>query len=195
MKKGFYVLLIMLAAAMVVSCDKTKSYTDMLKAERKAIDRLIRDSGYVILKDFPADSVFQPNEFVKLDNGVYLNIISRGDIDDKAVLYQTGVQCRFIANFFMTAADSIPVELLGPHSNGTWPVEFKYGYYTASLNPDRYYVYDVFISPGLAAGLPYVGNNSYVKLIVPFKQMGSLGTFQSAGTPIFFSKVKYMLIK
>ena len=40
MKRGFYILLIMCTAIMVVSCDKTKSYTDMLKAQEKAIDRL-----------------------------------------------------------------------------------------------------------------------------------------------------------
>ena len=43
MKRGFYILLIMCTAIMVVSCDKTKSYTDMLKAQEKAIDRLIAD--------------------------------------------------------------------------------------------------------------------------------------------------------
>ena len=47
MKRGFYILLIMCTAIMVVSCDKTKSYTDMLKAQRKAIERLQVDSGFV----------------------------------------------------------------------------------------------------------------------------------------------------
>ena len=41
MKKGFCILMILCAALMVVSCDKTKSYTEHLKDERKAIDRLI----------------------------------------------------------------------------------------------------------------------------------------------------------
>ena len=52
MKRGFYILLIMCTAIMVVSCDKTKSYTDMLKAQEKAIDRLRADSGLVFLKNF-----------------------------------------------------------------------------------------------------------------------------------------------
>ena len=65
MKRGFYILLIMCAAIMVVSCDKTKSYTDMLKAQRKAIERLQVDSGLVFLDDFPADSIFKENEFVE----------------------------------------------------------------------------------------------------------------------------------
>ena len=52
MKRGFYILLIMCTAIMVVSCDKTKSYTDMLKAQEKAIDRLRADSGLVFLEEF-----------------------------------------------------------------------------------------------------------------------------------------------
>ena len=44
MKRGIYILLIMCTAIMVVSCDKTKSYTEMLKAQEKAIDRLRADS-------------------------------------------------------------------------------------------------------------------------------------------------------
>ena len=85
MKRGFYILLIMCAAIMVVSCDKTKSYTDMLKAQQKAIDRLEKDSGLVFLDDFPKDSIFKENEFVKLEDGVYLNIIEKRN-SERAVM-------------------------------------------------------------------------------------------------------------
>ena len=79
MKKGFYILMILCAALMVVSCDKTKSYTERLKDERKAIDRLIDHEGFKILKNYPSDGVFKENEFVKLDNDVYLNVIDSGN--------------------------------------------------------------------------------------------------------------------
>ena len=147
MKRGFYILLIMCTAIMVVSCDKTKSYTDMLKAQEKAIDRLRADSGF-----------------------------------------------RFIARMFMenSSMGTGTVDLLGPNSNGTHPVEFRYGYYT-SLNPDYSYTWDMFICEGLGAGLPYVGDSAVVKLIVPFKLMSS--DFQSSGTLVLFEKVKYTFIK
>lgn len=194
MKRGFYILLIMCTAIMVVSCDKTKSYTDMLKAQRRAIERLQVDSGFVFLDEFPKDSIFKENEFVELDNGVYLNIVNKGN-SERAVLGQTAIRSRFIALMFM-GNSSIPtgttVDLLGPNSNGTHPVEFRYGYYT-SLNPDYSYALDMFICEGLGAGLPYVGDSSVVKLIVPFKLMSS--DFQSSGTPVFFEKVKYTFIK
>ena len=56
MKKGFNILLILCAALVAISCSKTKSYTDMLKDEKKAIERFIDDKGLEILDDFPADS-------------------------------------------------------------------------------------------------------------------------------------------
>jgi hypothetical protein len=193
MKRGFYILLIMCAAVMVVSCDKTKSYTDMLKAQQKAIDRLEKDSGLVFLDDFPKDSIFKENEFVKLEDGVYLNIIEKGN-SERAVMGKTDIQARFMATLFMESSSfgTGTVDLLGPHSNGTHPVEFKYGYYSEGLYS---YYYNIFISPGLAAGLPYVGDSAYVKLIVPFKQMGTLGDFQSTGTPVYFEKVRYIFKK
>lgn len=141
MKRGFYILLIMCTAIMVVSCDKTKSYTDMLKAQEKAIDRLRADSGLVFLEEFPTDSIFKENEFVELDNGVYLNIVNKGN-SERAVLGQTAIRSRFIARMFMenSSMGTSTVDLLSPNSNGTHPVEFRYGYYT-SLNPDYSYTW------------------------------------------------------
>ena len=57
MKKGFNILLILCATLVAISCSKTKSYTDMLKDEKKAINRLIDENDFEILKDFPEDSV------------------------------------------------------------------------------------------------------------------------------------------
>ena len=51
MKKGFNILLILCAALVAISCSKTKSYTDMLKDEKKAINRLIDENDFEILKD------------------------------------------------------------------------------------------------------------------------------------------------
>ena len=59
MKKGFNILLILCAALVAISCSKTKSYTDMLKDEKKAIERLIDANDFEILDDFPKDSIFK----------------------------------------------------------------------------------------------------------------------------------------
>lgn len=88
MKKGFNILLILCAALVAISCSKTKSYTDMLKDEKEAIERLIDANDFEILDDFPKDSIFKENQFVKLENGVYLNIIDKGS-SERAVQYKT----------------------------------------------------------------------------------------------------------
>lgn len=187
MKKGFYILLIMFTAMVVVSCDKTKSYTDMLKAERKAIDQLIDENGFEILDEFPKDTIFKAKQFVELENGVYLNIIDRGT-KDTAALYTTEVMARFTARLFLNG-DTTEVDNLGPHSNNTYPVKFKYGYNTGLEN----YYLNSFISPGMASALKYVGDSSRVKLIVPFKQMSS--DFQSSGLPVFYKEIKFVFLK
>ncbi len=197
MRKSFYFLLVFFVAMAGVSCNKTQSYTDMLNAQKKAINKLIDENDFEILSNFPEDSIFKENQFVKLDNGVYLNIISKGN-SDRAVLYSTDIQTRFVAHMFM-GTDTGTVDLMGPHSNGTSPVEFKYGYYTAGLT-DNYN--NQFIGEGLASGLPYVGDSAYVKLIVPFKLMTDIGSsyyygtsFKSSGIPVYFVKVRYIFIK
>ena len=120
MKKGFCILMILCAALMVVSCDKTKSYTEHLKDERKAIDRLIDHEGFKILKHYPSDGVFKENEFVKLDNDVYLNVIDSGN-GNRAVLGTTRVLCRFIANNIMdTDTAQMMVDNLSSKYNNIW---------------------------------------------------------------------------
>ena len=183
MKKGFNILLIACAVLMVVSCDKTKSYTDMLKAEKKAINRLIDEENFDILDEYPANGVFGPKQFVKLDNGVYLNVIDSGN-GNRAVLGKTTVLCRFSGVSIME--DSLS---FNNFRTGTWPVEFKFGLYTAiDSNP-----YNEFLSEGLATGLSYVGDSSYVQLIVPFKV--SSDYYRNLGYPLYFSKVRYIFEK
>ena len=138
MKKGFNILLILCAALVAISCSKTKSYTDMLKDEKKAINRLIDENDFEILKDFPEDSVFKENQFVELENGTYLNIIEKGT-SQRAVQYKTKILYRCNVSYPMDSAyiNSTPyyIQNYGPHSNGTSPWEFTYGDYASQANP------------------------------------------------------------
>ena len=194
MKKGFCILMILCAALMVVSCDKTKSYTEHLKDERKAIDRLIDREGFKILKHYPSDGVFKENEFVKLDNDVYLNVIDSGN-GNRATLGTTRVLCRFIANNIMdTDTAQMLVDNLSSRYNNIYgfPTEFIFGYNVYS-GDNRSYDPDLFVGEGLATALYHVGEGATVKMIVPFKRMGSY--FQSNYRPVYFSKVKYTFEK
>jgi hypothetical protein len=194
MKRSFNVLMIVCAVVLVASCSDTKSYTDYLKDERKAIDRLIDHEGFKILKEYPSDSVFEENEFVKLDNDVYMNVIDSGN-GNRAVLGKTKVFCRFeaygildsdTAYFMMNNLTYGSTYLYG------YPTEFIFGYNTYSGDYDDYFP-DDFVGEGMATPLYYVGEGAVVRLIVPFKRMGD--TFQNQYTPVYFKKMKYTFEK
>lgn len=185
MKKGFNILLILCAAIVAISCSKTKSYTDMLKDEEKAIERLIDANGFEILRDFPADTVFKENQFVELENGVYLNIIDKGT-DQRAVQYSTKMLYRCKMKYFLNV-DTLMIENYGPHSNGTSPISFTYGDYSMNSPYDPSYYY---VSEGLQEPLKYVGDRAKVKLIVPFRR----GAYydQSNGNPVYYEILEYI---
>lgn len=193
MKRGFYFLMILCVAFIVASCDKTKSYTEHLKDERKAIERLIDREGFKVIKDYPSDGVFKENEFVKLENDVYMNVIDSGN-GERVEYAKTKVFCRFIANGILKSDSSLYVDNLSPEYNGVWgfPTEFTFGSNTSSSG---YYQYspDYFVGEGLNTPLYHVGNRAIVRLIVPFKRMGT--TLESSYSPIYFSKVKYTFQK
>ena len=192
MKKGFYFVLILCAACLMGSCSKPKSYTDMLNDEKKAISRLIDSLDIEVLKDFPDDSIFGENQFVKLDNGVYMNIIDRGE--GRATLYSTKVMYRCEAYYFLNNFQKC-LGNYGPNSNGTVPypangaqtVPFIYGEGTTSNQSDPKYYY---VSEGIQAPLQYVGHHGRVKLIVPFDK----GNYydQGEGYPVYYEVLEYL---
>ena len=193
MKKGFYFVLILCAACLMGSCSKTRSYTDMLKDEEKAIDRLIDSLDIEVLKDFPDDSIFAENQFVKMDNGVYMNIIDRGE--GRATLYSTRIMYRCNAYYFLNYFQLCINSNYGPNSNGTVPypangaqtVPFIYGEGTTNNQADPKYIY---VSEGIQTPLQYVGHHGRVKLIVPFDK----GTYQDQGYyyPVYYEVLEYL---
>ncbi len=179
MKKGFNILMILCAVVFVLSCNKNKSYTEMLKDERKAIDRLIEAEGFHITEDYPANGVFGEKEFVKLRSGLYLHVSDSGN-GNRAVS-GTKVLTRFRGKFFLE--DTVPFDLFDPLVSAQ-PIEFTYGVYPSSND---------FISVGFISALEYVGDSSVVSMIVPFR-IGS-STQSSNGYPIYFDRVRFIFEK
>lgn len=159
----------------------------MLKAEKKAIERLMDSNGFVVLSDYPKDGVFKENEFYKLSNGVYLNVIDSGN-GNHAVSGSTQVVCRFKARLFLS-----DTTVIDGFSSSQFPVTFKYGNNQPIQDESSFSNLNDFVSEGLASGLQYAGDSSLVKLIVPFKVSSS--TFMKTGDPIFFEKVRYIFEK
>lgn len=183
--------LMMTAVLLITSCDKTQSYADMLKAEEKAIERLMDEEDIVVLKEYPADGVFKENEFYQMDNDVYINVIDSGN-GNRIGTKRQNVNSRFVVRFFK----SDTLELDG-FASSRLPVTFSYQKYTEDYYIWRYDQNDTnvdavmssFICEGLASGLQHVGDSAVVKLIVPFKVGPS--SFQSSGEPLYFPKVRY----
>ena len=122
---------------------------------------------------------------MKLESGVYLNIIDKGT-DDRAEQYKTKILYRCKIHYLLQG-DSLVYSNYGPHSNGTEPIAFTYGDYSSSMmtNPSYYWV-----SEGLQEPLEYVGHRGRVKIIVPFKR-GSYAD-QSSGNPLFYEVLEYI---
>lgn len=183
MKRSFVFLMVISLVLIALSCNKTKTYTEMLKANDKAISRLIDEEDFEILSDFPADTIFKPNQFVKLKSGAYLNIINRGN-SERAVLNKTTVYARFIVRGLIPP-DTATVNTLD-NPDDAYAV-FTYGNYSFSAKYENWeYRY---ISEAVGAPLEYVGDGARVKLIVPFK-VGSQSD-QSGGNPRYYSDLKY----
>lgn len=198
MKKSFIIGLMVLSVIAVMSCGSDRpSYAEMLKREERAIDRLFDERGFALLKRFPDDSVFKANEFYKLESDVYLNIVDKGD-DRRAVQFQTEILARFIMNVIMmdTTGGANIASNYGPNSNGTFPVQFKYGSLTAisqSISTALQTHLEGRLSEGMQEGLKYVGHGGKVKLIVPFKVGAS--DDQSNGSPIFYEIMEYKFME
>ncbi len=176
MKRSFNLLLIFAVVACVLSCNKTKSYTEYLKDERKAIDRLFDKNGFVKVKNF--SEALKENHFIQLENGVYLNVIDSGN-GVRPVARQT-ILFRFKANFFMT--DTLIFDYF---SGSVQPLEFSYG---NSVGNDQY-----FSSTGVASIMDYLGDSAVVKLIVPFT-VGS--SYQGNNyEPVYFERLRYTFQK
>lgn len=196
MKRGFNVLLIFFAGMLILSCGKDqKSYTEILEAEKKAIRQLIDREGLEILKNMPSDYKFESNEYVKIDDDIYIQIVDTGD-GTRATRYKTHVLCRFTANRFMvdTTLYQSRYSNFGPNSNGTSPIEFIYGSVSVisqSSTTNHQSVLEGFMSEGIQAGLEYVGNRGKVRLIIPFKKGSTYD--QENGFPVHFEDLEYKI--
>jgi hypothetical protein len=159
----------------------------MQKAQERAINKLIAEKGFEVLQDYPDDGVFDENQFVKLDNGIYLNVIDSGN-GNRAVVGKTTVLIRFkVTDITVEEDNSIDF-----FDNGAVPLEFLYGNaaYIVAMSGTAYNNYYAYFSTGIESILQYVGENAVVKAIIPFEE-GSAAQ-SSYGTPLYFEKLKLM---
>lgn len=166
------------------SCDDSKTYAEMLEDEKNAIDDYIstHDIKVISLDELLSrkDTMTQENEYVLFkENGVYMNIVSRGELDDKGYAKKPKnndqILARFIeydlvekdttgtSNWF--SADA--VDVFNYIKNGT----ASYGQFTEGSMAN--FLYTSFGSVAVPAGwllpLNYIGHKAHVKLLIPSK--------------------------
>ncbi|MDR3138005.1 MAG: DUF4827 domain-containing protein [Tannerellaceae bacterium] len=188
-------LFLVVCAAFASSCSSTPTYADMLEKEQKAINALLAERGFEVVKNYPPDGLFDKDVFYKMDNGVYIHVIDMGG--ERAALGEI-VLARYTVNYF--SLDSTAYTFFsnyGPHSSGTMPVNFYYGNYSITIRNDvtstLQTALEAVMSEGLQSGLEYVGHRGKVRLIVPFKV--GCSSDMSSGTPVFFETVEYKLMR
>lgn len=199
MKKGFNILMMIVGVVLLVSaCSKSqRTYTEMLKDERKAIKSLIDKEGIILLDDYPENGVFGEKEFVQLSSGLYINVVDSGN-GNRAVLGSTKVMCRFVADYINVLNDT--TEVYDVEANGTFPITFTYTYnYTIGLDLEWPGSWNFLYSSGMVEPLSLnnnghaIGDGAIVNLIVPFKI--GCSAQQSGGDPVYFKKLRYVFEK
>lgn len=130
------------------ACNKSKTYAELVKDERKAIKKYIANNGIEVLNTFPADSVFGPNQYYLDEKGLYIHIEDFGE----RRLVREGEDVLI----WFTKYGPLPDEdQNSTNMSDVKPDEFTYqGNYTAA----RY----AWTRP-----LKYVGNGGKVKIIAP----------------------------
>ena len=81
MKQTVTVLLMILLSAVSFSCTD-QTYAKQLKTEEKLINEYLKRENINVLKSFPAENAWKPNDYVALDNGMYFHLEKAGEAGD-----------------------------------------------------------------------------------------------------------------
>lgn len=179
----FPITLFVLFVVVLSSCSNTKTYAEKLADEKNAIAKLIADSFVVI--PYNADSLYtKSNRHIMLldSKGLYIAIISKGDVTKKAVKNATVVNYRFKGMHELGADTTYQTE------TKIYPLNFTYGQSSTyfDITSDLPYSY---ACEGLQRPLVDLGDGAIVKLIIPSKL--SFISHQSNVVPIYFQELKY----
>jgi hypothetical protein len=105
MKQVFAILLTVVLSAILFSCSD-QTYANQLKDEENLIKKFLKDK--TILKKMPAkDSVWQEDEYLKLDDGMYYREIAKGDTQGDSLKAGNLVIIRFKSYTLTNPPDTI----------------------------------------------------------------------------------------
>lgn len=67
------------ALFILAACENAYSYSKQLEAEEKLIDAWIERNGITLIDQFPEDSLFQENEMYHYPDGIYFQLLEKGE--------------------------------------------------------------------------------------------------------------------
>lgn len=188
MKRINYLLFALLGLTMFfASCNRPMTYAERLRAEERAIEQFIAENNFTILREFPRDTIFRPNEFFRDPaTGVLFSIVRRGflfNADGEMFDITIDAEGNRVYNFltegqldtiqhgreffvrfrglnnFMLENDTIL------HSNdGFDPIIMTY---RGPVNRQTRHLYEGGV-PGLIVPLRFIGHGGRVRMIIPF---------------------------
>lgn len=189
MKKLVLLFLSVLGTGMFFqSCSNSKTYADMLAEERAAIKDFIKTNNIEIisLSEFEKDTLTRcpenghpgKNEYVEFSNGVYMQIVRRGEGD--TLKSRDEVLVRFLEYDILEKQQTV-----ANYDVDGWADSFVYQFddYTAQgmfvdYSSIAYYygTGETAVPTGWLMPLRYIKDRAHVKLIVPSKAGHSTAT-------------------
>ena len=197
MKKLIFLFLSVIAAgSLFQACDNSKTYAEMLEDEKNAVNKFIKDSAInvISLEEFERDTItdLSRNEYVAFSNGVYMQIVDRGNADDPEDTFDNNnVICaryleKNIASNELTCFNVVLPEYINASDYYRSPLTFRYVNENSSaygivlstpLDYDYLWTansYGTAIPGGWLLALPYLRDNAHVRLIIPSKMGHSI---------------------
>ena len=197
MKKLIFLFLSVIAAgSLFQACDNSKTYAEMLEDEKNAVNKFIKDSAInvISLEEFERDTItdLSRNEYVAFSNGVYMQIVDRGNADDPEYTFANNdvICARYLekntASNELTCFNVVLPEYINASDYYRSPLTFRYVNENSSaygivlstpLDYDYLWTansYGTAIPGGWLLALPYLRDNAHVRLIIPSKMGHSI---------------------
>ncbi len=156
------------------SCRKNKdikSLSEMLKEEKKTINKLIEKKNFSVKEYEKGQKEFDPNTFYLFENGLYMQVLNPGK--ERPIAEKTRINIRMKGEMILGGNTLGEFDSLS--SGGFQDLEFKYvdryqrgaiHYLPIASAPS--FTLSNLLCEGLAFPMSLLGNGARVRLIIPF---------------------------
>ncbi len=181
-KTIIFIISVIVLTSINIACDQTKTAMELIREEKRAIERYLERRNITVLKNYPPNGVFGENEYYLTGDGLYMHVVDSGNgVRVEPMVDQ--VQVRFESFYYITSyvsGDTSSIKL-----DYSWfPMEFIYGQSGSYAKAPSGLPCD-----GWAIPLLYVGEEAIVDLIIPSRIGNS--TDKADFSAVFYKNLKY----